>query len=214
MRGMARIGAPLEWLLSATTDLILRLAAGARRAAGGHRRGNRLHAARGGGGRPHPAGRDRDRRDGAAARRPPRQRGDDAAHADRVSRSRRSARRSPAADPRQRLFALSGGAGRHRISSPGSSRSRICSPPASPASRSICAPALRPPLFLPNTVTRAARARNVQEQRRADGAGRRRIRRSRRAGHADRHPRGAGRRHPGDRRRPTSASCAARTAPG
>ena len=65
--------------------------AAARRAAVGHRRGDRLHAARGGRGRPHPAGRNRDRRDGAAARRPPGQRGDDAAHADRVSRSRRSA---------------------------------------------------------------------------------------------------------------------------
>ena len=113
MRGMARIGAPIEWLLSATTDLILRLLPLHGEPRAGHRRGDRLHAARGGGGRPHPAGRDRDRRDGAAARRPPGQRGHDAAHPDRVSRSRRSDEEAPPADPRQRLFALSGRAGRH-----------------------------------------------------------------------------------------------------
>ena len=95
------VGAPIEWVLSATADLILRLVP--IRGDGtvtGHRRGDRLHAARRRGGRAYPAGRDRDRRDGAAARRPAGQRGDDAAHADRVSRPRRPGRRSPPANPR------------------------------------------------------------------------------------------------------------------
>ena len=56
----------------------------------GDRPGDQLSAARGDRHRPHPAGRNRDRRDGAAARRPAGQHGDDAAHPDRMARSRRS----------------------------------------------------------------------------------------------------------------------------
>ena len=105
----------------------------------GDRRGDRLHAARGGRGRPHPAGRDRDRRDGAAARRPPGQRGDDAAHPDRISRSRRSRRRRTggrsAQRPHSRFPVVQGGT----HSSSASCRSRICSPLRWPGCRSICA---------------------------------------------------------------------------
>ena len=147
-----------------------------------------------------PLGRNRDRRDGAAARRPPDQRGDDAAHPDRVSRPRRPPRRRPAgasATAPIRAFRWCRAA---RTSLPASSRSRICSPPRWPAQpfdlRAGAAPAAVPA----EHRDRAARARDVQEQRRADGAGGRRIRRPRRAGDADRHPRGAGRRHPRDRR--------------
>ena len=63
-------------------------AAATRRARARHRPGNRLYVARGGCDRSHLAGRDRDRRDGAPARGTPGQRCHDAAHPDRVSRSR------------------------------------------------------------------------------------------------------------------------------
>ena len=89
-----------------------------------------------------------------------------------------------AADPRQRLFALSGGAAAASHQLAGIVQDKDLLAACLAGEPFDLRPALRPPLFLPNTVTRAARARNVQEQRRADGAGRRRIRRPRRAGHA------------------------------
>ena len=97
------------------------------------------------------------------------------------------------------VFALPGDAGRH----PPACRHR---PGQGPARRLAGRRAVRPaagaaPAAVPAEHRhRAARPRNVQEQRRADGDGGRRIRRPRRAGEPDRHPRGAGRRHRRDRR--------------
>ena len=59
---------------------------------------------------------------------------------------------------------------------------------------------------------RAARPRSVQKFGRADGAGGRRVRRPRRAGRAQRHAPSAGRRHPGPAT-PIGRSCGARTEP-
>ena len=126
--------------------------AGARRAARGDRRGDRLHAARGGGGRPYPAGRDRDRRDGAAARRPPDQRGDDAAHADRISRSRRSRRRirRQIRNSSYSRFPVVHG-GMDQLAGIVQVKDLLAACLAGePFDRE---PALQPPLFLPNTVS-------------------------------------------------------------
>ena len=56
-------------------------------------------------------------------------------------------------DPRQRLFALPGRAGRLAAGRSASFRPRTCSPPASPGARFDLRAATAPPLFLPNTVT-------------------------------------------------------------
>ena len=137
MRGMARLGAPLERFLSATTDLILRLlpVRGEAPAVTDEEIGFML-------------------REGVATGHIPQAETAIVEMALRLGDRRVSSvmtprtqiefldlddprRRTAPADPQQPLFALSGRARRHGAAWPASFRTRTCSPPASPARRSI-----------------------------------------------------------------------------